>query len=253
MLLNYKEIGNGPPIFILHGLFGSSDNWSTISKSLQDHYRIILPDLRNHGNSPKSDVWNYKVMVEDIIELYNLLNIQSAMVVGHSMGGKVAMELCLNNENLVDKLVVVDIAPKYYPVHHDHILKALNSLDLKTITSRNQAEASLAKQIHDGGVRNFLLKNIGRNSDGFYWKINLEVITKNIEQVGKSQVVDKPIETPTLFVRGSESNYIEDQDMTHIRSMFSNVKLATVKNAGHWVHSEKPAEISEMLKYFFNN
>ena len=252
MELNYREYGEGSPIVILHGLFGSSDNWVTIGKKLAENYKVYLLDLRNHGASPWSDDWNYEVMSDDVYEFFQNKNIEDAIVIGHSMGGKTAMLFATNNYPVsISKLIIVDIAPKYYPRHHDTILNALLSMDLTSLQSRKEADEALQTEIPDFGTRQFLLKNLGRNKDnGFEWTVNLDIINQKIEEVGKALPTDSIFETPTLFIRGNKSDYIKDEDLVLIRQHFPVSVLKTIEGAGHWVHAEKPVEFLEIVNEF---
>ena len=175
MKLNFKKTGSGPPLVILHGLFGSLDNWFSIAKELVEHYTLYLIDQRNHGDSPHAEVWNYAVMVEDLKELLDAEGLGKVFLMGHSMGGKTVMNFAMKYPDRVQKLIVADIAPRYYPIHHQAILEGLNSLDLKSIQSRKEADEQLALFIPELGVRQFLLKSLTRGSEGFAWKINLKM------------------------------------------------------------------------------
>lgn len=256
MELFYRELGTeGRPLIILHGLFGTSDNWMTVAKQLASWYKIYLPDLRNHGFSPWSEEWNYDVMSRDLLDFVQKHQIVDPVVVGHSMGGKVAMLFaCRYYPAKLSKLVVVDIAPRYYPPHHGNILDAFKSLDLKNIQSRKDAEDQLSAYIPAWDTRQFLLKNLHRDAQQkFEWKMNLEVIEKNIETVGEALAENLSFEGPTLFIRGGASDYIQDQDREQISYHFPQARLLTIKSAGHWVHAEKPAEMVEVLKTFAAN
>ena len=185
MKLNFKKTGTGKPLVILHGLFGSADNWFSIAKELEKDFTLYLVDQRNHGDSPHSEEWNYGVMVEDLKELIDEEGLDRIYLMGHSMGGKTAMNFAVEYPERVDRLIVADIAPRYYEVHHQTILEGLNSIKLDQIKSRKEADDQLAKYIDEVGIRQFLLKSLGRNSEGFVWKINLPVITENIEEIPK--------------------------------------------------------------------
>jgi len=250
MKLFYREMGSGTPVIILHGLFGTSDNWHTVGKKLENDFRVILPDLRNHGQSPHSDEWDYSAMSDDILDLYNQLEITTAHLIGHSMGGKVAMEFAARFPDKVTKLAIIDIAPRFYPPHHQDILAAFNSVDLQQLKSRKQADDQLASMISDAGIRQFLLKNLARKDDGFYWKHNLKVIGEKIGNVGEGFDESIEVDVPGLFIRGEHSDYIMDDDYDLIRDIFPKAKIATIKGAGHWVHAEKPDELLDMLNYF---
>jgi esterase len=252
MKLNYKKSGSGPPLVILHGLFGSLDNWFSIAKELTESFTLYLVDQRNHGDSPHSDVWNYAVMVEDLKELLDAEGLDKIYLMGHSMGGKTAMNFALKYPEHVDKLIVADIAPRYYPPHHQSILEGLNSLDLKAIQSRKEADEQLAKYIPELGVRQFLLKSLSRDSDGFAWKINLPVITKDIENVGEALPEGANFDGPTLFLAGANSNYIQQKDMADMEAYFPNYELEFVADAGHWLHAEQPHAVVVEMRKFLN-
>ncbi len=254
MDLFYREYGNGPVLVILHGLFGSSDNWMSIAKVLGSDYRIILPDLRNHGNSPHSSDWNYELMAQDLKGLCSDLGLSKFFLLGHSMGGKVAMQYATQFPEEIEKLVIADIGPKAYPPHHQSILEGLNGLDLQAVQSRKEADESLSTYIPELGVRAFLLKNLGRDQEGkFYWKINLPIITQKISEVGEVQEDGKGFSGPTLFIRGEKSKYILDEDWRTIQEKYPDSKLETIGGAGHWLHAEKPKEFVESLKSFLEN
>lgn len=250
MKLFFRKLGQGQPLIILHGLFGASDNWLSIAKVLAENYEVFILDQRNHGQSPHSDIFDYPTLADDLKEFIEDQSIDNPIIVGHSMGGKVAMEYAVQHPDSFEKLIVVDIAPKKYPVHHDAILDGLNSLDLGAIKSRGEADKQLANYITEIGVRQFLLKNLGRDSDGFSWKINLPVLTRNIEIIGSG--LSKPYlgDSAVLFIRGQNSNYIKDEDFSLIKEFFDGAQIQTVKDAGHWVHAEKPAEFMNTLTNF---
>lgn len=250
MLLNFKKSGSGPPLVILHGLFGSLDNWFSIAKELVEHYTLYLVDQRNHGDSPHAEEWNYAVMVEDLKELLDAEGLNKVLLMGHSMGGKTVMNFAVKYPERVEKLIVADIAPRYYPIHHESILEGLNLLDLKKIKSRKEADDQLAKHIPELGVRQFLLKSLTRDSDGFAWKINLPVITKNIENVGEVLAQGSTFAGPTLFLAGANSNYIQQKDLPDLEAHFPNYELEFVADAGHWLHAEQPHAVVEEMRNF---
>jgi esterase len=250
MKLNFKKLGSGKPLVILHGLFGSLDNWFSIARELEKHYTLYLVDQRNHGDSPHADEWNYGVMVEDLKELLDEEGLDQVYMMGHSMGGKTAMNFAATFPEKVEMLIVADIAPRYYPIHHQTILEGLNSIDLKSIKSRKEADEQLAKYIPELGIRQFLLKSLSRNAEGFVWKINLSVITENIEEVGKALAEDALFEGPTLFLGGANSDYIKQSDLPDLEKHFPNYELEFVPNAGHWLHAERPdAVVQEIMKF----
>ncbi|WP_057938522.1 alpha/beta fold hydrolase [Algoriphagus resistens] len=250
MKLNFKKTGSGKPLIILHGLFGSADNWFSISKELKDHYTLYLIDQRNHGDSPQSDDWNYEVMVEDLKELMDNEGLKKAYLMGHSMGGKTAMNFALRYPDKVEKLIVADIAPRYYAVHHQRILEGLNALDLNEIQSRKEADEELSKYVPEVGVRQFLLKSLGRDSDGFQWKINLPVITEKINEVGKALPEGESFTGPTLFLAGANSSYIQQSDIDDIDAFFPNNVVEFIADAAHWLHAEQPDAVVEEIRKF---
>lgn len=239
MTLNYKKLGEANEVLvILHGFLGSLDNWFTLGKRFAEDYTVYILDARNHGLSPHSDEFSYGIMAKDVTEFFEQQGIEKANVIGHSMGGKVMMKFALDNPHLVEKLIVVDIAPKFYPVHHREILDALQSLDIENISSRQEADEQLAKSIPEFGVRQFLLKNIDRKQDGgFQWKMNLRVLDDKVEEVGKAQEGYSTI--PVLFVNGERSDYIKPEDEDAILEIFPSAQFVTLPT-GHWVHAEKP-------------
>lgn len=251
MKLFYREVGEGSPIVILHGVFGSSDNWLTPAKMLSDNYKLYLLDQRNHGQSPKSDVFDYDSMANDLKEFIEEHQLKAPVIMGHSMGGKVAMAFAVKYPQLLSKLIVVDISPNYYPPHHQKIIEGLNSIDLETLQSRQEADSQFSKFEPELGVRQFLLKNLYRNeSNNFDWRINLPVISEKIENVGEALDPTSKVTVPTLFVKGGLSRYIREKDEALIKSIFLNVELATIDGAGHWVHAEKPNEFINTVRAF---
>ena len=250
MQLNFKKSGSGPPLVILHGLFGSADNWYSIAKDLEGSFTLYLVDQRNHGDSPHSSVWNYEVMVEDVRELLDTEGLDSVYLMGHSMGGKTAMNFAVRYPGRVRRLIVGDIAPRYYPIHHQVILEGLNALDLSQLQSRKEADEHLAKFIPELGIRQFLLKSLGRDGQGFAWKINLSVITEKIEEVGKALEEGAIFEGPTLFLSGANSNYIQEKDLSDMKRHFPNFTWVSIPNAGHWLHAEQPQAVIKEIRNF---
>lgn len=252
MKLHYKEMGHGQPLLILHGLFGTLDNWQTLAKRLSEHYNIFLVDLRNHGRSPHSDEHNYDLMADDVLELIDDLNIPTPAIMGHSMGGKVAMKFALKYPTRLTKLIVVDIAPKAYPPHHDEIIEALRSVDLGSATSRSDIDAQLAKTIPQPDVRLFLMKNINRKEDNtFEWRMNLEALDKNYEQVAAAITSEVPFKKSALFIKGGRSRYIQQEDIFgSIERLFTLVEIETIPEAGHWVHAEAPDKVYNLVTNF---
>ena len=250
MKLYHRELGEGQPLMILHGLFGFSDNWQTHAKKLSEYYRVILVDLRNHGRSDWSDDFSYDLMADDVHELIQELKLEDLILVGHSMGGKVAMRLAQKYEDSIEKLVVVDIGMKEYPMHHEHILAGIHSVEVHNITSRRQAEKDLSEYIDSNGIRQFLLKNLyWIEKDKIAWRMNVPVLEKEMPNILAS-LPSVEVMTPTLFIRGELSNYILDEDVSLLEENFPDSEVATIENAGHWVHAESPDEFIETLLGF---
>jgi esterase len=251
MPLHFASYGQGHPLLILHGLFGSLENWRTLSKVFSQSYHVFALDQRNHGHSPHSDVFNYHVMAEDLKEFLQYQGLSSTHLLGHSLGGKTAMQFALTYPEKVDTLIVVDIAPKAYPPGHDDIFAALFSLDAQDFRSRQEADAALAKHLPDLALRQFLLKNLERTATGgFRWRINLEAIHTNYPEILKSVAGTGQFHHPTLFIRGGNSQYIDSEDMPTIRTIFPQAQLVTIPNAGHWLHAEAPQAFAELVLNF---
>ena len=244
MNLFYRKLGQGKPLFILHGLFGSSDNWQTLGKKFAEHFEVFLIDQRNHGQSFHSEEWNYTAMSNDLVGIMEENGLDKISIIGHSMGGKTALQFAINHSEKVEKLVVVDIASKYYPIHHRTILDSLLSLDLTHIASRKEAENILSQKITNSGELQFLLKNLywkDAQNNQLAWRFNLPIINNNIEFIGEEQSAElKPIQVPTLFIRGDKSNYILDADFSSIKKSFLHASFETIPNSGHWVQAEQP-------------
>lgn len=254
MNLNYKSFGQGPPLVILHGLFGTLDNWQTLAKRWAEFYTVILVDLRNHGRSPKVDHINYPAMAEDLHQFLEQQWIYKTHLLGHSMGGKTAMQFALQYPDYLDRLVVVDMGIRGYPGGHEVIFEALLSLDLATLTDRKVAEAQLAERIEERGIRQFLLKNLSRTkAGGFEWKMNLPVLHQDYAQILAPIDGPEPYAAPSLFVRGGQSNYVPDADWPQIQTLFPAAQLKTVPEAGHWVHAEAPEALFGIVNDFLRN
>lgn len=254
MQLNYKQFGQGHPIIILHGLFGSLDNWQTIARQLAQNYMVFVLDQRNHGYSPHVETFDYESMAEDLRLFMEDNWIYGATILGHSMGGKTAMQFALDNPDMVNRLVIVDIGPKAYRSGHQSIFEAMFSLDVTQLTNRKIAYAHFKKTIEKEGVRQFLLKNLTRNRAGSYaWKMNLPVIYQNYDKILAAIESDEVFDKPTLFIKGELSPYITEKDHSFIHTLFPNAEIKTVAGAGHWVHSEKPRLFLDVLNGFFNN
>ncbi len=251
-MLNYKSYGEGPAFVIMHGLFGMLDNWQTLARKWADRYQVILVDLRNHGRSPHVDEMDYSLMAEDVAELLETLGIDECILLGHSMGGKVAMQTALSYPELVRQLIVVDIAPRRYRAGHDSIFAALEAFDPLAVSDRKAAAAAMTQYVSEPGIQLFLLKNLTRNPEGgFRWRMNLPVIKEHYGKlIGPVGQMGEQYDGPGLFLRGGNSGYVSTDDWPLIETLFPAAQLATVAGAGHWVHAEKPAELMAEVNAF---
>jgi len=252
MELSFKEYGEGFPLIILHGLFGMGDNWATLGRKFGDHFLTFTPDLRNHGRSDHLPEMDYGSMAGDLKAFMERQWIHESFLMGHSMGGKVAMKLALEFPSLVKKLVVVDISPRAYSAGHDEIIDAMRDLNLSVATDRKSLEADLLERIHDLGVVQFILKNIiyDKRLDRYSWRMNLDTIHLHYEKILEALDPSSKYEGPTLFIGGSKSRYIKETDHELIYNMFPAARIEMIEGAGHWVHAEKPIELFELVTQF---
>jgi esterase len=251
MQLNYKQIGQGSDVVLIHGLFGSLENLNVIAKPLSEHFRVTNVDLRNHGLSPHSDEMDYLAMANDIVQLMATLKIQKAHLIGHSMGGKVAMQVALTHSELVDKLVVLDIAPVSYPARHTKILEALNAVKNADISDRKQADLIMQPYIEELGVRQFLLKSLYKNDEGkFVWRFNLSVLDNKYSTITDNINANNSCLCETLFIKGNDSDYILAEHRDAINALFKNVSAKIIHGAGHWLHAQKPQAVNKAINDF---
>lgn len=254
MLLHSRIEGEGKPLLIIHGFLGMSDNWKSLcSLYAAEGFQVHMLDLRNHGKSFHSDEFNYTVMSNDILEYCQHYNLTNVSIIGHSMGGKVAMLFATTYSDMVEKLIVADIGPKYYAQHHDDILAGLNAIDFSTKPDRGQVEEILCPFIPDFGTRQFLMKNLYWVEPGqLAFRFNLSVFNAKIETIGEALPEENHFDKPTLFIRGGNSSYIFDTDLPEIKKHFPKFELVTIPNVGHWLHAENPKlffeETSKFLK-----
>jgi esterase len=248
MLLHSNILGEGTPFLILHGFLGMSDNWKTLgNKFSEEHFQIHLIDQRNHGRSFRNDEFNYEVLVEDLKQYCDHYQLKDIVLLGHSMGGKTAMLFATKYPELVSKLIIADIAPRFYPIHHDQILEGLSSLNFDVLKSRTEADNILSQYVSDFGTRQFLLKNLYWQEKGkLGFRFNLKVLKDNVEEVGEALPVSNGYSGDTLFLRGDKSEYIALSDESLIKIQFPNSNIQTIENAGHWLHAENPTD-------FFNS
>jgi esterase len=252
MHLHSNIIGEGHPFIILHGFLGMGDNWKTLAKQFSTlGFQVHLVDQRNHGRSFHDSEFNYEVLAEDLQAYCSFHNLEDIVLLGHSMGGKTAMLFAALHPEIVSKLIIADIAPRFYPVHHDAILEGLSALDFEAITSRKEAEVQLSKYVQDLGTRQFLLKNIYRvSSEILGLRINLETLKINVSEVGEALPSALNFQKDSLFLRGDKSEYISVQDETLIKLQFPAAVIKTISNAGHWLHAENPTEFYHNVRVF---
>ncbi len=251
-MLYSKIEGNGPPFLIIHGFLGMSDNWKTLANQFaQLGFQVHSLDMRNHGKSFHSDEFSYDVMVQDVKEYVDFHQLQNISLLGHSMGGKIAMLFATTYPNLISKLIVADIGPKYYAPHHQSILAALNAIDFSQKPSRTEVDEIISNYINDFGTKQFLLKNLYWIEPGqLGFRFNLKVFNEKIEEIGKQLPFENTYSGATLFLRGDKSDYILDADFETIYYHFPNAIIDTVSNAGHWLHAENPSEFFEKVQGF---
>lgn len=257
MQLYAKSYGqdSSPPLVILHGLFGSLDNWAGQSSVLAEHFKVWTLDLRNHGRSDWSEQMSYPAMADDLLAFLDQQGLDSIDLLGHSMGGKVAMQFALDYPQRVKRLIVVDISPVRYPPHHTDVFAGLRGVELDTITSRREADQQLQQQIEDASIRNFLLKNLYRDGERFNWRANLEVLEREYDYIASPpapRYEQQCFEAPTLFIKGAESHYIQAEHRPAISALFPNAEARIMNGVGHWPHAEKPKAFNALLLRFLN-
>ena len=253
-ILHSQVIGEGKPLFILHGFLGMADNWRTLGiRFAEQGFETHLIDARNHGHSFHEDSFSYEVMVADILQYATAKAISRFSIIGHSMGGKTAMLLAVLHPEIIDKLIVADISPKYYPVHHQLIIDGLASVDFNLLASRSEVDKQLAKYILDMGTRQFLLKSLyWKTKEQLAFRFNLSVLKNNLPEIGKGLPETAIFEGETLFLKGSKSNYITQEDSVLIYKHFPKAKIEEVSNSGHWLHAENPTEFMNKVLQFLN-
>lgn len=264
MILNYRKFGSGYPLIILHGLYGSGDNWLSIGKELSGICEVFLLDLRNHGSSPHADLHDYEVMMTDLKEFFEQQEIRTAILLGHSMGGKVAMRFAMEYPAMVSKLVIADVSPGSYVSEgiNDHvkghikIISAMMDVDFSLAEGLADVEKQLSEHLDDERLRKFLLKSLKKNDNHLYeWKLNLPILRKNLYNIAGGLDLDllknsKLNSFPVLFIRGEDSDYIGESDGALIKSIFPLSNMLTIKNAGHWLHAEQPELFARAVKRF---
>ena len=250
--LYYSRVGSGSPMIVMHGLFGSSRNWHSQLRRFADNYEVFAIDLRNHGQSFHADEMSYAAMADDVARLLERLGLSECRVLGHSMGGKVAMTLAIQYPGLVSRMVVADIAPLAYYHHYDDLIEPILALELDSFESRTQVDHALRPHIPEDQLRAFLLQNLVRESEAWSWRVNWRVIQRDMDALtGFDELPQDWLgELPTLFIRGAGSDYIDDSGIEIIERHFANSNIATIADAGHWLHAEKPEEFSQLVLDF---
>lgn len=268
MKLYYRELGKGNKhtIIILHGLYGCSDNWLSIAKQLSENFHIIIPDLRNHGQSPHSDIHNYQAMMDDVIELLDDLKINKCNIIGHSMGGRLATHITLNHSDRIENIIIADITPmqsnenddrnnEHYNFHTG-LINDLQKVDLDNVSTFQEADEELSNYITDRKLKAFILKNIKKTPDGLKWKFNLESLSKNLEFIMLGIPIKNlehiKIKNASLFLRGALSDYIKIEDYKPIKAIFVNCQIIEIPDAGHWLHAEQPSLFIKNVLYFLD-
>lgn len=250
MLLNHKILGNGAPVVLIHGLFGTLDNLGRLAKFLSENHQVISIDLPNHGNSYHTQSISYASIANDVLTLLDHLEIEQCAFVGHSMGGKVAMEFALHYPMRVSSLIVADIAPVPYTNRHSDVFAALNAVDLAAIENRQQALATVVAHGIDQGTAMFLLKNLAKSDDGFYWRCNLPTLQAAYPQIIGGMTPQLRFSGPVLFIKGENSDYITNEHKSQIAQHFDQVSLKVIQGTGHWLHAEKPASFNKIVNDF---
>lgn len=260
MVLHFRKMGKGCPLIVLHGLYGSGDNWFSIGRALSQHFKVYLVDQRNHGQSPHHPEHNYKVLATDLEEFIHSQNLEKVCIMGHSMGGKVAMNFTLQHPEKVLKLVVIDIALRSYATeahtsnqlaNHKKIISALAALDIDFAETRDEIDKQLARYISQKALRQFLLKNIARDKAGdFYWNLNIDALKNNLLLLLDGiEFSTRHFSGPVLVISGINSAYINEDDRTDFQKAFPNMEFVEL-SAGHWIHAEKPEMlISKLLEF----
>jgi len=252
MELNFKQMGHqGEPLLILHGLFGTLDNWQTLGRQYSETHQVYLIDLRNHGRSPHADTMSFAEMAADLLEFLDQESLQAPALFGHSLGGKVAMQMACQHPERLSRLVVADIAPVSYPPGHNAILEGLAAIEPQSLTSRRDADEQLARYVDELSVRQFILKSLERDSEGgFRWRMNVPAIIDNYDDMRLSVCDDGVYSGPTLFLRGENSGYIAERNHEEIARKFPQSSIVTVPGTSHWLHAEQPETVANHIINF---
>jgi len=263
MQLYVQRLGKGHPFIILHGLYGSGDNWLTVAKSLSGSCEVFLVDQRNHGRSPHADQHNYPLLATDLLEMMDSFGLGKAVILGHSMGGKAAMWFAARNPSRVSRLIIADISPGSYlddtldtshSSFHLQVMESMLAVDFTKVNGLGDIDRQLENDVPDKQLRQFLLKNIGKEpGSGFFWRLNLPILLRSLANL--STGLESFLESgkiinqfPVLFIRGENSHYIDEPDVALIRKLFPNAQIVTIRNAGHWLHAEQPAAVVAVIR-----
>jgi pimeloyl-ACP methyl ester carboxylesterase len=252
MQLHYQTQGQGQPLILVHGLFGSSNNWGTIAKHFSNNFRVISVDLRNHGKSPHNESQSFADMAEDLANLCHALNLDIVHLIGHSLGGKAAMQFAAQYPHRLNKLIIVDMALRAYADQHSHLIDAMMDVNLSTTQSRSEIDKALSNSINNTMVRQFLLMNLIKSDDGLQWRINLPALKVNYPKMQQALHDSILYDKPSLFIRGDRSDYVTDDDIEHIKTRFTNAQFASLPT-DHWVHAEQPQAFIEVVERFLIN
>jgi esterase len=250
MILHTEITGQGQAIVLIHGLFGSYENLGVIARALAGQWQVVNLDMRNHGRSDWHDSMSYALMAEDVKDTLDNLGLEQVILLGHSMGGKIAMEFALRYPERVDKLILADISPVQNRPRHLEILSALDSIDLNNLQSRQQADQQLALSINETGVRQFLLKSLYKEDDHFRWRFNIKALIANYLQLLEAPPSKGPYTGPTLFIKGAESDYLLPEHQSLIQQLFPHSKAKVIMGTGHWLHAEKPVAFAKIVTDF---
>jgi len=253
MKLHFHDCGSGEPVILLHGLLGSHHNWLPQAEKLSGKFHVFALDHRNHGQSPHADEFNYDAMAADVLEFMQEQNISRARIIGHSMSGKVAMRLSQLHPETVERMVVADMSVHSYPPRYATTLDAMLALDLRRFQQRNEVDIALEPVVASKTMRQFLIKNLGRDAAGIlFWKPNLAAIRANYDRIRSALPPANAVACPALFIRGAKSDYVRADDLDLIKASFPNAELATIEEAGHWVHAEVPDKFNELVSVFLS-
>lgn len=250
MILNYQLNGQGPLVVLIHGLFGSFENLGVIARALQDEFQILNIDVRNHGRSPQSDEMSYPLLAADLRDTLNSLALTPYAILGHSMGGKIAMQYALQSDLKPERLILADIAPVGYHPRHSAVFAGLNSIDLTTLSSRAEADNLLSAYISEAGVRQFLLKSLDKTDSGFRWRFNLAALNTHYQALIGAPLAEGVFTGPTLFIKGGHSDYILPEHRETILKYFPAAQAKVIEGTGHWLHAEKPAAFNKIVRDF---